>query len=363
MTTVATSRIQRTIAKYRADLLAQEAKAVAILERYYNHTLDNYIKPRLSKLYDEILKKQAEIIANRDPDDTSPPKIPLYWINERIRLEGLQLLISGQIDNFGALALTQTRMLQHTGMQLGLQSGQQQLRDVVPAQVKATFGVPSTKALEGLVGATQAGSPLGELFNGFGAEAADGAIKALVAGVANGDNPRTIAPFVEKALGISRNRALVTARNEVNRCYRSAALETYRANDDVVEGWIWSADLSPRTCAPCIVMNGTKHSLDEEFASHTCCRCAPVPETKSWDDILGPLGIDSSDIPDTRVAIQSGTDWFNEQSEEIKQAILGQAKYAAYNNGDFDLKDIVQHHDDPDWGHSISEKSLKDLVK
>ena len=87
--TTPTSRIQATIADYRQRLLAQEAKAVATLERYYNHTIDNYIKPRLSKLYDDILKKQDEIISARDPSDTSPPKIPQSWIYQRIRQENL----------------------------------------------------------------------------------------------------------------------------------------------------------------------------------------------------------------------------------------------------------------------------------
>lgn len=361
--TTATARILKTIESYRQRLMQREAQSVAIMDRFHRHTIATYIKPKLDKLYADILKKYDELRAARDPGDTSPLDIPRSWIVERIRLEGLQLLISGKIDEYAALALTQTRMLQYFGLNLGLESAQSQLRDVVPSAVKATFGVPSQKALANLVGATRAGSPLHTLFNGFGQEAAEKAVQALVSGVTLGENPRTIAPRVEQALNISRARALTIARTESLRCHRVAALETYRANDDVVGGWIWSADLSPRTCAACIAMNGTKHSLDEEFGSHPCCRCSPVPETKSWDSILGPLGISSDDIPDTRIAIQSGPDWFNEQPEEVKKAILGAAKYAAYNNGDFDLKDIVQHHDDPDWGHSISEKPLKDLVK
>lgn len=362
MTAATTSRLLKTVADFKKRLLDREAQAVATMERYHQHTIATYIQPRLQKLYDDILKKYKELEASRDPGDTTPLDVPKSWIVERIQQENLQLLISGQIDQFGALALTQTRMLQYFGLNLGLESAQSQLRDVVPAQVKATFGVPSTKAIESLVGATQAGSPLGDLFRGFGSEAADNVTKALVSGVTNGDNPRTIAPRVQQALGISRNRALVISRTESLRCYRTAALETYRANDDVVGGWVWCADLSPRTCAACIVMNGTKHSLDEEFGSHPCCRCSPVPETRSYDSILSQLGIDGSDIPDTRVAIQSGPDWFNEQPESVKQQILGAAKYAAFNNGDFELEDIVGHSHSDDWGHSIYEKSLKDLV-
>lgn len=362
MTTVATSRILKTIADFRQRLIDREAQAVAVMDSYHAQVLDD-IQKRLSNLYDQILQKYEELRASREPGDTTPLDVPASWIYERIRLEGLQLLITKKIDEYGNLALTQTRMLQYFGMQLGLQSAQQQLRDVVPSQVKVAFGVPSDKALTNLVGATRAGSPLHDLFHSFGQEAATKAIQALVSGVTLGENPKTIAPRVQEALNISRARARTICRTEALRCYSTAALATYRANGDVVDKWRWTCDKSTDTCICCILMDGQEFDLSVEFGSHPNCRCAPVPVTKSWDDILGPLGISSDDIPDTRVAIQSGPDWFNGLDEETKKAILGAAKYAAFNDGKFKLQDIVQHHDDPDWGHSISEKPLKDLIR
>jgi SPP1 gp7 family putative phage head morphogenesis protein len=375
--TTPTSRIQQTIAKYRADLLAQEAEAVAQLEHYHQYTIDNYIKPRLQKLYDDILKKQNEIIANRDPDDTSPPKIPQYWIEERIRLEGLQLQIEGKIDNFGALSLQETRRLQHLGVQLGLDSAKDQINTLVPPEMRAiinkylptskkigaAFGQPSDKALNDLIGATQAGSPLGDLFNGFGSEAADKAIKELVSGVTMGDNPRTIAPRIAKALDISRQRALTISRNEALRCYKSAALETYRANDDVCGSWIWLADMTDRTCLACILLNGTEHPLSEDMQSHICCRCSPSPKTHSFVDILGGLGIDSSGIEETGLSVPSGEDWFLQQSEETQRSIMGNLAYETWkNNDDINLNDFVGKSSDPDWGDSIYQRSVKQVL-
>lgn len=362
--TIATARITRTVADFRKRLLQREQQAVTAMQRYHDSTIAHYIQPKLNKLYDEILKKQEELLASREEGETGPPKLPQHWITERLRLESIQLLISGHIDNFGALALQETRRLQHLGVQLGLQSGRQQLHDVIPAQVKSSFGIPSTKALESLVGATQAGSPLSDLFNGFGSEAATKVTQALVGGVTLGNNPRQITRDVQQALGISRNRALVISRTESLRCYRSANLETYRANDDVVGGWIWSADLGPRSCAACIAMNGTKHGLDEEFGSHPQCRCAPIPETKSFDSILSGLGIDSSDIPETSIDIPSGESWFNQQSEDVQRQILGNSAYDVWvNNDNVTLNDFVTHQHDADWGSSIKVTPLKDLVK
>jgi SPP1 gp7 family putative phage head morphogenesis protein len=361
MTTAATSRILQTIADYRQKLIDREERAMAIMDAYHAQVLDE-IKLKLDKLYGQILAKYKEIEASREPGDTTPLDVPASWIHERIRLEGLTLFIQGKIDQYGNLALTQTRMLQYFGTQLGLESAQSQLHDVVPSAVKSVFGVPSDKVLANLVGATRAGSPLHTLFHGFGQEAAEKAVQALVSGVTMGDNPRTIAPRVQQALNISRARALTIARTEMMRCYRTAAIDTYRANSDVCDGWVWSAQLDAVTCISCILMNGTEHGLYEDLDGHPNCRCAKSPKTKSWDAILGPLGISSDDIPDTRPVYQSGESWFLDQDEATQRKILGNAKYDALQNGDFELSDIIGHSHSDDWGHSIYEKSLKDLV-
>lgn len=343
-------RLQQAIQHYRQSLLNNEAEAERALNAAHLHTL-SIIQPQLDKLY-------VEITAKLNAGESIPPS----WIYERLRLEHLTLLIKKQVDQFGALSLQQTRMLQHQGAQLGQQSALAQLDATVPPGISWSFGLPDPKAIADQVGATQAGSPLAELFGGFGDEAADKVGKALVTGLSLGNNPRQVARDVQQALGISRNRALVLARTEQIRAYRSANLETYRANSDVVDMWIWSAQLSPRTCAACLAMNGTEHPLSEQMGSHPCCRCVQMPKTKNWSEILGPLGIDTSHIPDTRPQVQSGSDWFDDQPESTQREVLGN-KYAGWANGDFTLQDLVGHDHDEQWGGSIREKSLKELVK
>ncbi len=345
------SRLQQTIAEYRQRLLAHERTASATLDYAHRQTLA-MIEPKLNALYDKMSAAQA----NGEDISTS-------WLYEQQRLEVITSWIEGQINQFAALAQMQTGQLQSMGTSLGQQAGMALLNSTIPAGVSWSFGLPSPLAIQGMVGATQAGSPLADLFNGFGAEAAKGAKTALISGVTLGYNPRQIALSIQDALDISRYRALTIARTEMVRTYRGAAHETYRANDDVVDGWIWLCALLRSSCAACVAMNGTEHSLDEELNDHPNGACTPVPKTKSWADILGPLGIDTSDIPDTSVQIESGSDWFDNQSEDTQRAILGNAKYDAFQNGDFTLDDIVGTNDDPDWGKSIYEKPLKDLVK
>lgn len=349
---MSTSRLQRTIQHYRQQLLQQEAEAEDALNTAYTHVLKS-IQPALDKLYDQMVSAMA-----------GGEKIPLNWLVESQRLENIKKLIASQFDHYGNLTQLQVGQLQHMAVTLGQEAAQALLQSTVPVGVSWTFGVPSLEALKDLIGATQAGSPLADLFSGFGAEAARNTGNALVRGLAMGNNPRQVARDVQQALGVSRNRALTISRNEMNRAYRGSNMETYRANSDVVGQWRWTCSLSARSCAACIFQDGTLHDLDEELDEHCCGRCTPVPVTKSWEDILGGLGIDTSDIENTSPIddMPRGSDWFYEQDEATQIQILGTKKYNAWQNGDFQLEDIVGHSHDDTWGDSIYEKSLKELV-
>lgn len=343
-------RLQQAIDHYRAQLLAREVMAERALTEAYKGTL-KAIQPQLDKLYKQIADKQA-----------NGEHIPPSWLYEEKRLETIKLFVSQQIDHYAALARIQTGQLQHYGVTLGTQSAQAMLNASVPSGVNWTFGIPSPHAIADLVGATQAGTPLSDLFNGFGAEAAKNVSQALINGITLGNNPRVVARDVQDALDVPRWRASTIARNEMLRCYKSANTATYRANADTLTGWRWTCAKSSHTCAACIAMDGQIFDLSEDLESHVQCRCVPTPLTKSWDDILGPLGVDTSGIADTRPNIQSGPDWFDQQDESTQRAILG-ARYDAWSNGDFTLGDVVGHLHDKNWGSSIYVKPLKDLVK
>lgn len=324
------------------------------------HTLDaahqrilKQIAPHLDALYDAMV----ETLAGGD-------KIPASWLHEAGRLEAITKLISHAISQFATLSLMQVQALQHLAVDLGTKAARSFLDATVPDGVNWSFGMPSLKALADLVGVTQDGSPLADLFNGFGREAAQLASDALLRGVALGKNPREIAPDVQQALGVSRNRALTIARQESLRCYKNSNTATYRENDDVVEQWRWTCALNGRTCAACLAMDGTLHDLSENLESHTCCRCQPIPVTRDWRDILADADIDLSalDLPDTRPTLPTGADWLDNQSEAVQKQVLG-PRYAGWKAGDFSLKDMVGYKHDPDWGHSIYVKPMKALVK
>lgn len=349
---MSTSRLQSTIQHYRQQLLRREHDAQQALEHAYAHTLA-MIQPRLNALYQEIQ-------AFHDQEEP----VPVEFLYEQQRLKVLQQFIAGHIDHFATLAQLTTRNLQEAGVQLGQKSALDLLEASLPKALNYSFGVPSPKAIADLIGATQKGSPLADLFAGFGPEAAKNVGNALITGLSLGDNPRVVADSVMSALGVSRNRALVISRDQLIKSYRSANLETYRANSDVCDGWIWVCAMSSRSCVGCIMMNGEEFPLDEELDDHTCGRCARAPKTKSWGDILGNFGIDGSDIEENPPEYQSGEDWFNQQSEETQRSVLGNKAYELWadDSNDISLSDFVGRSSDPEWGNSIRVKSVKELT-
>lgn len=230
--------------------------------------------------------------------------------------------------------------------------------------VGTSFDAMPAGALDKMIGRAGDGKPLTKLFDGFGAEAAANVRSTLQTAIVSGTGPLTVAREVARDLDIPLWRAQVISRTEMLGAYRDAASATYRANADVLDGWIWLAELSAQTCAACLAMHGTVHSLDEDLNSHPNCRCIQMPKTRSFADILAAAGIDTSglDIPEASTSVQSGADWLADQPAATQQSVLGsKAAYAAYSAGDVGLSDFLGHTSDPEWGPSIYAKSAREL--
>jgi SPP1 gp7 family putative phage head morphogenesis protein len=346
---MAQGKLQQVTSHYRAQLLAHQQQAEQQLEAWYKYVLAT-IQPRLNTLYKQIGDMQQS-------GETIPPS----WLYEKNRLGSIKQLIVSHVGSFAHNAAQVVLNLQHVGAALGQQAASAQLEATVPTGIDYQFGVPSLKAITDMVGTLQDGSPLADLFATFGEQAAKDVQSALITGLTLGDNPRKVARSVEQALDVPRSRALTIARTEMIRPYRSAALETYNENSDVVDQWVWIADLSGRTCAACIAMNGTLHDLSEDFESHVNCRCSPSPQTKSWADILPD--VDLSGIEETSVQVQDGSEWFDQQDASTQKQILGSnAAYAAYKDGAITLNDLVGKQHSDAWGTSRYQKSLKEAI-
>lgn len=214
-------------------------------------------------------------------------------------------------------------------------------------------------AIDAFIHRTLSGGPLADILHGLDDVTADAVYKRLLSGLSEGVNPRALASDLSFWLGSSRARALTVARTEMLSSYRGAQLANFRANSDVVEQWQWSCAFDDRTCGACIALDGSIHPLDEDMASHPCCRCSALPVTKSFADILGPLGIDTSGIPETSAAADdriTGSEWLSLQDTATQDKVLGLAGGALYRSGDLSLADLVGKGE-----YGYYQKSLKAL--
>lgn len=212
--------------------------------------------------------------------------------------------------------------------------------------IDISFDADVEEVLAELLGMLADGTPLSQLLDELGPEAAALIKAALLEGIRNGDSAAVIARKINQAFDMPRWRALRIARTEVMRAYRQAVLHTYQEHSDVLKGWYWLSTLSTRTCAACWDLNGKFFPLTQEFfPSHVSCRCTSVPAVK-----------------DSTFPGQSGADAFAALPPEQQLEVLGPSRYEMYQQG-ASLKDFTMLTRDKKWGGAYIVRPLWMLKK
>lgn len=145
-----------------------------------------------------------------------------------------------------------------------------------PEGIVVNFNRLPVGATNAMIGFAGNGAPLLDLLIKDYPKTATALTQALVNGAAQGWNPRKTAREMMRAMGGNLDRALVIARTEQFRAYRAAAQIGFEANADILDGWVWSSALDPRTCPVCWAMHGSVHPVTEVMQDHVCGRCHPA---------------------------------------------------------------------------------------
>ena len=136
--------------------------------------------------------------------------------------------------------------------------------------------------------------------------------RSLIQSQINGESIRDAQKRIAEALGIDIGRRTkaarqaneglfskteMIARTEILRASNLGADTIYRANNDIIEGWIWLLTQDERTCEICIDLNDDDHIYEfgeiglPPTESHPNCRCTPIPVLKDRaleQEITGP---------------------------------------------------------------------------
>jgi hypothetical protein len=257
--------------------------------------------------------------------------------------------IEADMNGFAAITRNELVNLQEGAVQIGLGGAFEQAQaQVSAAQARVLAGAwlrPDPAALSALI--DYAESPaLRERMAAFGANAADNFADTMLALVAQGKNPRAIARTMTTWFNIPYAWADNQARTIQVYSYRAANHATYRANERILDGWLWRAALDPRTCMSCVSQHGSIHPVSETLNDHHRGRCAPVPVVKgtTWAQ-----------------EVESGEAWFARQSPAVQRQMMGPGMFDAYQRGRLDFRDLSQPYQDGVYGTMLREATLGEL--
>jgi len=338
--------MQRLADLFRRALLRRERAAADEMARAYAVAWKR-IEAKLKALLDELAAAEE-----RGEDVT------VTWLFQHERLQELQRQVEVEWRRWAASSAPRIEGGQRAAIRAAMQEAETLTRVALgppPPGVSFSWVRLPREALVEMVGFAGNGTPLRALLDALGVEASQAVREALIAGLVTGENPRSIARRVRGEFGGNLARALRVARTEVLRAYRTAALQSYRANDNVVKGWIWLSARSERTCAACWAMHGTLHSLDETLDDHPNGRCVAAPWVRSWAEMgLGGLPEEP--------ALPTGAEMFARLTPQEQDRVLGQAGGAAYRAGAVSLDQFVGVRYSSRWGTLRYARSLGNVL-
>lgn len=213
------------------------------------------------------------------------------------------------------------------------------------AQISAIWSSPDPEAVAKAVSFTDSAAWNKRLVQ-YSADTVQQIQDTAIRGIVSGKSPLAIGREVSKAAqDIPLYQAQSMMRTLQLTSYRSANQAYGIANSDILSGQIRIAVLDPRTCLSCVALHGTELDIGERVDDHDQGRCTSVFVVKGRD-----------------VNVQSGTDWFDNQSDETQSDMMGPAAYSAYKAGDVALNDFVHPYQDAVFGPMIREASLTGIL-
>lgn len=318
--------------QFKLDLLAREQVQMQDMAKQWLG-LEDALESQMQAMASELAEEKAAGKA------ISQAKL---WKMERY--QSLQTQLQQELTSYTqyAEALITENQAQYGA--LGIQNATTATQVSMPG-LGVYFDVLPISAIENMVGLAGDGSPLSALLKATWGDSAMGLTNELIRSTALGINPRETARRMRQGATQGLNRMLNIARTEQLRVYREASRQQYEYSG-VVKGFKRLATHDDRVCPACLMAEGETYSVKQQLREHPSGRCTMVPIVKG--------------MPETQWEL--GQDWFKSQNEATQISILGQKRYDAWQDGQFNLGQLVTVKKDSTWGDSVQVTSLKDLI-
>lgn len=330
------TQLERVLTEYRRRVLARDAATLAAMARRWKEVED-----RLQA----DLETAAEMIeAERAGENLSRANV--------LRFERVEVLLR-QTQSVIRQYEEWSRGVIEAGQRDYFRLGEDFAREAVRARmangsVSAVWNRLAVTAVNEMIGLTGEGSPLLDVLRlrAVTDTSVTGLIDELVTALAKGLNPRETARAMRDGLKAGLQKALVIARTEQLRAYRTATLLSYRENSDLVRGYEWISACDARTCAACWAMHGQVFGLDEMVNDHPCGRCSYAPVM----------------IEDDGITMPDGEERLRRLRPEQQKAILGPGRFDLWKGG-IPLREFAEVvENNAEWGKTIRLRTLDSLM-
>lgn len=320
------------VKKYRKELERQDKEAL-------NRLIDSY-RSLFGRLSDKIDLLAMEI-------ENAGEDVTLGQITRMGRYKSLLAQSAEELNKYQVLLENEVEQAARFGINLGARHSRELMSLGITGNTRlaGTFNRLQPETIQTLLGFLAPDSRLYERIKELSPNTIDTVIETLKQGVGLGYNPKKIAREIGNAYGQGLTDAMRMTRTVQLYSYREASRAIYAANDDILDGWIWHAELDADTCMSCVAMHGTIHPIDEVLDDHHNGRCAMVPIVKGFD-----------------IEVQSGESWFNNLSDGEQSKMMGKKYYAAYKDGKFGLSDLSKENENDVFGLMRTVTPLKDLL-
>lgn len=321
------SELDAAIDRFRAAVLREDAIA----------------RQRLIQAYADALRRLRPLIELVELDLLSLAEVTPYRIFQLDRWRDLERQLFEEIARIGRIETLNLTEAQRQLVAMAADHSRAlalvQAAPVDVARLSFNWVQLPANAVEALIGATVDGAPLMQLFERMGAGTTDLARGILTDAMALGQHPRIVANALSAVTDQMFARTYTIARTEMLRAYRTASIRNYAANSDILDGWVWVAAKSKRTCAACLALDGRVFPLEERFMrQHVNCRCSCVASVRG--------------VPWQR---ETGSEWLAKQPKGVQDAVLGKKGGEAYRAGDVELGDFIRRDASAVWGPSYRD--------
>ncbi len=280
---------------------------------------------------------------------------------ERLAMEGRQLDINNPVlrallADFGQVLASQQQKIDAAGLVV-LEAGVRAASRLTPQfavpaltprrllMLGYAWNRPSPEAIARTIHYTSRAAWQAEIGR-FGRNVTDSVQKIVIRGMAEGRTPQKIAGDVRQAVtGMPKYQAETLIRTLQSHAYRDSAAIYARANAPLFTQQIRIAALAGRPCLGCVALHGSEMRVGDRVNDHHNGQCSFILVVRGY-----------------RVDVESGEAWFDRQSGQRQQKMMGAGAYSAWQDGAIELRDFVKHSNDPLFGAMVQENSLKGML-